>query len=147
MRGLLVIGHGSRRSEANVTVLELARALAAARAGGMRADGLGIADPGRGRSWHAVEPAFLEVVRPDIADGYDALARAGCTEIIAHPFFLFPGNHTSRDIPDALAAAQARHPRTRWTLTQPLGLHPGVVDAVRARIDDALAGEPRRESV
>ena len=128
MRGLLVIGHGSRRAEANATMLALARALAA----------------DAGRPWQAVEAAFLEIVRPDIGEAYDALVRAGCTEIIAHPFFLFAGSHTSRDIPDALAGAQSRHPRTRWTLTEPLGLHPGVVDAVRGRIDDALAGASLR---
>ncbi|CUU54249.1 CbiX protein [Parafrankia irregularis] len=92
-------------------------------------------------AWQAVEPAFLDVVHPDIAQGYAALVRAGCSEIIAHPFFLFEGNHTTRDIPAALAAAQAEHPTTRWTITRPLGLHPGVVQAVRARIDDAV-GRP-----
>ncbi|EFC85574.1 cobalamin (vitamin B12) biosynthesis CbiX protein [Parafrankia sp. EUN1f] len=89
-------------------------------------------------AWQAVEPAFLDVVHPDIAQGYAALVRAGCSEIIAHPFFLFEGNHTTRDIPAALAAAQAEHPTTRWTITRPLGLHAGVVQAVRARIDDAV---------
>ncbi|WP_241840096.1 CbiX/SirB N-terminal domain-containing protein [Frankia sp. CcI49] len=92
-------------------------------------------------AWQAVEAAFLDVVHPDIAQGYAALVRAGCSEIIAHPFFLFEGNHTTRDIPAALAAAQAEHPTTRWTITRPLGLHPGVVQAVRARIDDAV-GRP-----
>ncbi len=88
--------------------------------------------------WDAVEPAFLDLAHPDIAQGYAALVDAGCSEIIAHPFFLFEGNHTARDIPDALAAAQSAHPGTRWTITLPLGLHPGVVHAVRARIEDAL---------
>ncbi|MEX5631101.1 CbiX/SirB N-terminal domain-containing protein [Parafrankia sp. FMc2] len=123
MRGLLVIGHGSRRDEANAMVVELSRALA----------------PCADRpEWDAVEPAFLDLAHPDIAQGYAALVDAGCSEIIAHPFFLFEGNHTARDIPDALAAAQSAHPGTRWTITLPLGLHPGVVHAVRARIEDAL---------
>ncbi|WP_445548546.1 sirohydrochlorin chelatase [Frankia sp. CiP1_Cm_nod1] len=90
--------------------------------------------------WHAVEPAFLDVVQPDIMAGYASLAAAGCTEIVAHPFFLFDGSHTSRDIPAALARARERFPHTRWTLTAPLGLHPGVLTAVTARIDDALTG-------
>ncbi len=128
MRGLLVIGHGSRRDEANETVRELARDLAAAGAGTVP-----------GESWAAVEPAFLEVVQPDIAAGYAALARAGCTDIVAHPFFLFEGNHTIHDIPAALAEAQAHHPATRWVLTEPLGLHPGVLAAVRDRIRLAQA--------
>ncbi|OHV41708.1 MULTISPECIES: sirohydrochlorin chelatase [Pseudofrankia] len=130
MRGLLVIGHGSRREEANATVRALATALAAEPT----------VDTATGTSpaWDAVEAAFLDVLRPDIADGYAALVTAGCTEIVAHPFFLFAGKHTARDIPDALAAAQARHPHTTWTVTEPLGLHPGVVATVRARIADRL---------
>lgn len=89
-------------------------------------------------AWGAVEAAFLDVVQPDIAAGYAALVRAGCTEIVAHPFFLFAGNHTARDIPAALAEARREHPSTRWTITSPLGLHPGVVGAARARIAAAL---------
>jgi sirohydrochlorin cobaltochelatase len=124
MRGLLVVGHGSRRAEANETVVDLAASLAA------------------GGGFAAVEPCYLEVVQPDIGAGYAALAAAGCTEIVVHPFFLFAGNHTSKDIPAALEAARARFPSTTWTLTDPLGLHPGVLDAVRDRI--AAAQSVRR---
>ena len=136
MRGLLVVGHGSRRDQANATVRELARQLAA-----------DICDSDDdsdrdGRLWSAVQPSFLELVEPDIAAGYAALARAGCTEIVVHPFFLFAGNHTSRDIPAELTSAQRNHPGTRWTMTEPLGLHPGVVDAARARIDAAVTASP-----
>ncbi|MCM3885014.1 sirohydrochlorin chelatase [Frankia sp. R82] len=130
MRGLLVIGHGSRRGEANATVRELARRLA---------DEQGEEQHGA-RRWGPVEAAFLEVSHPDIAEGYDALAAAGCTEIIAYPFFLFDGNHTHRDIPAALDVARERHPATRWVLSEPLGLHACVVAAVRARLEDTLSG-------
>jgi sirohydrochlorin cobaltochelatase len=131
VRGLLVIGHGSRRDEANATVFALAEALADEPAPG--ADGR--------PAWEAVEAAFLDVLRPTIADGYAELVDAGCTEIVAHPFFLFAGKHTAHDIPAALAAARARHPQTTWLLTDALGLHPGVVSTVRARIADALADQ------
>lgn len=128
VRGLLVIGHGSRRAEANETVFALAAALA---------DDPTVAcgQP----AWDVVETAFLDVLRPNIADGYAALVSEGCTQIVAHPFFLFAGRHTARDIPAALAAAQANHPGTTWTLTEPLGLHPGVVSTVRFRIADRVA--------
>lgn len=125
MRGLLVVGHGSRREQANETVRDLARQLAAVDDERQRDSE---------RQWAAVEPAFLELVEPDIAAGYRTLTEAGCVEIVVHPFFLFAGNHTNRDIPAALASAQRSHPGTRWTLTEPLGLHPGVLDAARARI-------------
>ncbi|MBL7496055.1 CbiX/SirB N-terminal domain-containing protein [Frankia sp. CNm7] len=132
MRGLLIIGHGSQRDAANATVRTLAAELAAEPT----------VNTGTPPAWGAVEPAFLDVLRPNIEDGYAALAAAGCTEIVAHPFFLFEGKHTARDIPRALAAAQAAHPHTTWSVTEPLGLHPGVVATVRARIADRLPGPP-----
>ncbi|EIV94194.1 sirohydrochlorin chelatase [Frankia sp. QA3] len=141
MRGLLVIGHGSRRDEANATVRELARRLATE----PRQDTDGCAGrpphsggPAGPRPWGAVEAAFLEVSRPDIDEGYDNLADAGCTEIVVYPFFLFGGNHTRRDLPAALEEARGRHPTTRWILSEPLGLHACVIEAVRARLDDTL---------
>jgi sirohydrochlorin ferrochelatase len=128
MRGLLVIGHGSRRDEANAAVRELARSLAT--------DG----------GWDAVEPAYLEVVEPGIEAGYATLVRRGCTDIVVHPFFLFAGNHTVKDIPAALAAAGERFPGARWTLTAPLGLHPGVLAAVRARVAAAAGLDGARDA-
>nr|MDT0667832.1 CbiX/SirB N-terminal domain-containing protein [Micromonospora sp. DSM 115978] len=114
------VGHGSRRDPATATVRELARPLA---------------DPGGAPQWAAGEASVLEIVEPSVAAGYSALADAGCTEIVVHPFFLFAGNHTNRDIPAELTSAQRDHPGTRWTMTEPLGLHPGVVAAARARIE------------
>ncbi|WP_261557740.1 sirohydrochlorin chelatase [Frankia tisae] len=156
MRGLLVIGHGSRRDEANATVRELARRLATEprpAADGCAGHPLGSGGPTIAgdpagpaaptgptgpRPWGAVEAAFLEVSRPDIGEGYANLAVVGCTEIVVYPFFLFGGNHTRRDLPSALEEARERHPRTRWILSEPLGLHACVVEAVRARLDDTL---------
>jgi sirohydrochlorin cobaltochelatase len=115
-RGLLVIGHGSRRDEANATLRDVARLLAS--------DG----------TFAAVEAAFLELSEPTIEQGYGRLVAAGCTRIVAHPFFLFPGLHTTTDIPAQLGQAAQRHPGADWTVTEPLGLHPGVLQAATARI-------------
>jgi sirohydrochlorin cobaltochelatase len=127
-RGLLVIGHGSRRDEANATLRDVARRLAA--------DG----------TFAAVEAAFLELSEPTIEQGYGRLVDAGCTRIVAHPFFLFPGRHTTDDIPAQLSDAARRHPGAGWTVTEPLGLHPGVLQAATARIA-AVSGQPSAEKV
>jgi sirohydrochlorin ferrochelatase len=117
--GLLVVGHGSRRDAANETLLALADAVA----GRLPA--------------YAVEPAFLEIARPTIADGYAALVAAGCPRIVVHPYFLYPGNHTTHDIPAALAAAAAEHGAVPWVLTDPLNLDPRIVDVVADRVASA----------
>jgi sirohydrochlorin cobaltochelatase len=119
--GLLVIGHGSRRDEANATLRNVARLLAA--------DG----------RYAAVEAAFLELSEPSIEQGYGRLVDAGCSRVVAHPFFLFPGMHTTTDIPAQLSEAARRHPGATWTVTEPLGLHEGVLAAATDRIAAALA--------
>jgi sirohydrochlorin cobaltochelatase len=128
-RGLLVIGHGSRRDEANATLRDVARRLA------------------DGATFVLVEAVFLELSEPTIEQGYGHLVDAGCTDIVAHPFFLFPGLHTTSDIPAQLHEAARRHPGARWTVTEPLGLHPGVVQAALARIEEAATGQTSTEEI
>jgi sirohydrochlorin cobaltochelatase len=118
--GLLVVGHGSRRDAANETLLAVADAVAA------RVPA------------HAVEPAFLEIARPTIDDGYAALVRAGCDRLVVHPYFLYPGNHTTHDIPAALARAAGTYGALPWVLTEPLNLDPRIVDVVADRVASAL---------
>ncbi|HEU0131820.1 MAG TPA: CbiX/SirB N-terminal domain-containing protein [Mycobacteriales bacterium] len=118
--GLLVVGHGSRRAEAN----DMLRSVAALVAERLPA--------------YVVEPAFLELVRPTIADGWAALVAAGCASVVVHPYFLYPGNHTTTDIPAALAAAAQEHGALPWVLTEPLNLDPRIVDVVADRVATAL---------
>jgi sirohydrochlorin cobaltochelatase len=120
--GLLVVGHGSRRDAANETLLALAHAVA------------------ERHPEYVVEPAFLELSRPTIADGWAALVAAGCARVVVHPYFLYPGNHTTHDIPAALAAAAAAHGALPWVLTEPLNLDPRIVDVVADRVATALEG-------
>ena len=120
--GLLIIGHGSRRSDANDMLFA-------------------VADDVRERlGWQNVEAAFLEIARPTIAEGFKILVREGCTDIVVHPYFLYPGNHTFADIPLELEKLGKEHPNVRWTITEPLNMDPRIVDVVIDRIDDALAG-------
>ena len=126
--GLLVVGHGSRRAEANAALRSAAEALAGRdRRSGRRAVAAG--------PWRAVRHAFLELSDPGIEDAYGQLVTAGCQTIVVSLFFLFPGAHTMTDIPAQLDRAAHRHPGARWLITEPLGLHPAVLQAARARIE------------
>jgi sirohydrochlorin cobaltochelatase len=118
--GLLVVGHGSRRAAANDLLVAVTEALAA------RVPA------------HAVEAAYLEIAHPTIAEAYALLVAAGCERIVVHPYFLYPGAHTTTDIPAALAAAAAAHGAVPWTLTEPLNLDPRIVDVVADRVATAL---------
>ena len=120
--GLLVVGHGSRRAEANDVVVAVASEMAS-----------------RLPDW-VVRPAYLEIVSPSIGDAYAELVAAGCARVVAHPYFLFPGNHSTHDIPAALRAAAGEHGDVPWVVTESLNLDPRIVDVVADRVTTALEG-------
>ena len=129
MKALLLVDHGSRAAAANAQLEALA-------------DELRARWPDR-----FVATAHLEIEPPDLAAGLDACAAAGAHEVVVHPFFLAPGRHGSRDVPEQAAAWAERHPELVVRVSAPLGLHPSLVDAVVGRIDEvsADAGPSHRE--
>lgn len=128
--GLLIVGHGSRREEANADVREAARLIA------------------RRGSFASVEPAFLEIVSPTIGEGFAKLVSRGAGHVIVHPYFLSPGRHTRGDIPVEVQAAASRYPGITYQITEPLAAHPSVIDASIERIletKETLNGERQRK--
>lgn len=115
-RAILLVDHGSRRPEANAILEELARRLRAR-------------VPER-----VVEFAHMELVPPSIADALDACVRAGAESVVVHPYFLGPGSHSARDIPQRVQEAAARHPGVRVRVSEPLGIDDRLVDVVLARV-------------
>jgi sirohydrochlorin ferrochelatase len=116
---LLLIAHGSRRPEANVELLEVAKQLQS-----------------RGH-YSIVEPSFLELADPNIAAGGAACVRAGAAEVILTPYFLSPGKHVVEDLAAARDALGLQFPAVRFVLAKPLGRHPLILDALEDRARDA----------
>ena len=108
----MVVDHGSRRSDAHAHLESLVERIRA------EAPELTIA------------LAHLEVAEPSIETAIDRLAAAGCRRIAVHPLFLAPGNHLTRDIPDALDAARKRHPQLEIRQLASLGEHPDLAKLV-----------------
>ncbi len=121
--GVLVVGHGSRRAEANEDVREAARAIRE-----------------RG-GFLLVEPAFLEIEHPNIAEGFARLVQQGARDITVHPYFLSPGRHTRGDIPVEVSEAARRHPGITYRITEPLSAHPLVIEAAVERIFESVDHE------
>ena len=119
-RGVLVVGHGSRRRAANDDVREVTRCIAE-----------------RGR-FPLVEAAFLEIELPNISRAFAQLVERGASEIIVHPYFLSPGRHTRGDIPVAVQEAAANHPGVSYRITEPLSAHPLVIAASVERLWDTI---------
>jgi sirohydrochlorin ferrochelatase len=118
-RAILLVDHGSRRIEANEQLERIAELVAA-----RLPDAI-------------VHIAHMEIAEPDIAHGVDACAADGADEIVVHPYFLAPGNHSTNDIPRLVREAAARHPSLRVRMSEPLGLHPKLVDVILERVDAA----------
>jgi uroporphyrin-III C-methyltransferase len=122
--GVLVVGHGSRRREANDDVRLVATLIAE-----------------RGE-FELVEAAFLEIEHPDVAEGYARLVERGARAITVHPYFLSPGRHTRGDLPREVAEVATRFPRVSYTITEPLAAHPLVIEASIQRIRASSTSKP-----
>ncbi len=120
-RGVLVVGHGSHRREANDDLREAARRIAE-----------------RGR-FPLVEAAFLEIEHPNISKAFARLVEQGADEIIVHPYFLSPGRHTRGDIPIEVREAASHHPGVNYRITEPLSAHPLVIEASVERLLETIA--------
>ena len=119
--GILIVGHGSRRAEANEDVRAAASRI------------------GEGGSFALVEAAFLEIEHPNIAEGFVRLVERGAREIIIHPYFLSPGRHTRGDLPREVSQVAAAHPEISCRISEPLSGHRLVVEAAIERIRETGA--------
>ncbi len=116
---VFVVGHGSRRAKANAECATLCERFAAS----------------TGRT---VELGFIELAQPDLAAGLDAAA-ARSLEVTVFPLMLFSAGHVKQDVPDAVRAAQQRHPQVRFRIASPLGVDPRAIATARQRADAVLA--------
>src|SRR5688500_6191906 len=64
-----------------------------------------------------VERAFLELAKPDFQTVVDRLVKAGFDEIVVVPLLLTEAYHAKIDVPEAIAAATARHEGLRIRAT------------------------------
>jgi sirohydrochlorin ferrochelatase len=124
-RAVLLVDHGSRERAANRQLAAIAAALQRRL-------------PGR-----SVGVAHLSLASPSLPEAIDACVAAGAREIVVMPYFLAPGRHALRDVPQLAREACTRHPGVRVRVAAPLGVHAGLVAAALARV---RAASPARRS-
>jgi len=78
----------------------------------------------------AVELAFLEVMRPTLAETIDELLKAGRTSIVVAPIFIAQGGHVKRDVPRLMEDLRRSHPTATLTLLPAIGDVDAVLDAI-----------------
>jgi sirohydrochlorin ferrochelatase len=117
MRAILLIDHGSVKAEAN-HMLECMGALVQQLAG----------------AEVIVRIAHMELAEPGVDEGFAACVAAGATEVVAFPYMLSPGKHSTGDIPRMVAAAAKDFPTLDVRVTNAFGVNERLAEAVLERV-------------
>lgn len=125
--GVVIVDHGSRVAESNAALLQVAVLF-------------------QQTLQHAnVQPAHMELAEPSIAQAVQACAQAGAKRIVMVPFFLLPGRHWRKDIPQLTREACHDAGGLPFLVTAPLGVAQGVVDVLAGRMQECLGRSLRGE--
>jgi len=112
---IIILGHGSRRAEANKGLLEVAKKVSLI---------LG----------QAVTPAYMANGTPSLPEVVQAKISEGALKIIVMPLFLFRGVHVSVDIHEELREICEQNPNVEITFTKELGADDGIAQLASQRI-------------
>jgi sirohydrochlorin ferrochelatase len=115
MKAILLVDHGSRKSEANEMLGSMEK-LVQDMAGAV-----------------IVRHAHMELEEPTIAQGFASCVEAGASEVIVFPYMLSPGRHSTSDIPRMVGEIASSHPGVRFSVTPPFGIHEKLGEIILAR--------------
>ena len=114
---LLLIDHGSKRKEANDMIFDVVKMLQH-----MRPDLI-------------VVGAHMELADPSILDGVKSCVKHGATHIVAQPFMLSPGRHSTSDIPQLVQEAASHFPAVNIKTSTHLGVHEKLGELILERAE------------
>ncbi len=113
MQALLITAHGSRKSQSNEEVMQLAQELEKMT-----------------RIFDCVSYAFIEFTSPSFSEQVDNLAARGSTRIVVFPYFIAAGTHVLSDLPKLIHQAKTAHPDIEFALTPHLGKLEGIKNLI-----------------
>ena len=116
-RALIIVDHGSVLDEANDMLVQVMQML--------REDDE--------CDFEIVHYSHMELAEPTISQAFDSCVADGADEVVVHPYFLFPGKHSTQDIPNMVREAARKHPGVSYRVTAPLGLHDKIVKVLLER--------------
>ena len=122
---IIIVDHGSRLAESNQMLEELARLFAKRFS----------------EIYEIVESAHMELAEPSIATAYATCVSRGAQRIIVCPFFLGPGKHWTKDIPQLTADVASKFPQTRYHVTMTLGIDDLMLELLDKRIQSCVEQE------
>ena len=120
MKGVLIVGHGSRRKETERTLETIVEMMQ------------------KHIKETPIEIAYMEFSERSIPSGLDALIAQGVQEIAVVPYFLFDGVHIKEDIPQAIEKHKSAHPKIKFKIGKPLGADERLAAVLSDRILECL---------
>ena len=119
MKGILVVGHGSRSKEAFEVfnrVLNIFK---------LKVD-------------DNVEGCFMELCSPNMPDTIDNMYKNGVRELVVVPYFLFSGIHIKEDVPGILKEVKARYGDLKISMARPIGYNNIIADILKENAEGEL---------
>src|SRR5687767_12338735 len=113
MKGILIVDHGSRLTDANEMLGDMADLIQSMAGSGV-----------------VVRYAHMELAEPDINQGFAECVQAGATDVTVFPYMLSPGRHSTSDIPRMVSAAARAFPHVSFNVTPAVGLHEKLAQVV-----------------
>lgn len=116
---IILLGHGSRRREANQGLIEVAEKVEAL----------------LGRK---VIPAFMGHDKPSFPEALRAQALKGAKRVVVMPLFLFDGMHVTHDIHEQAEEVRCEYPQLEIIFSRALGADDLIASLASARIKEAM---------
>ncbi len=132
---VVVVGRGSTDPDANGDLAKAARLLADGR--GLAIGGARSGRPGPTPALGFVEPAFVSLARPSVAEALERCRQLGARRIAVVPYFLCTGLLVER-IGEQARDWAAAHPDVEVALGRHMGLDERIVSLLWSRYDETL---------
>lgn len=112
MKALLLVAHGSRRTQSNDEVDKIAEKLKVY----------------CGDQYPIIHSAFLELAETLIPDGIKKCVDDGATSLIVLPYFLNSGRHVVEDVPEIVNVEKTKYPAIDIKIAEHLGASALMLD-------------------
>lgn len=117
---IILLGHGSRRVEANQGLLDVAEKVT---------ELLG----------QPVMPAFMSNGFPTLPQAVEEKILNGALRIVVMPLFIFRGIHVTVDIHEELSELRKKYPNVEILFTAELGADDGIAKLATLRIKETMS--------
>lgn len=118
--GIILLGHGSRSADAQLTVDSLVSQI--------EKSGL----------FEYVTGAMLQFNQPDLPSAISNAVLKGIDRLIVVPIFIFKGIHMKEDIPEILEQERLKHPKVRIELADNIGADIRLAEILLDRIREVV---------